>query len=66
MHELSGQMLASVAICMLTTTMACLPKSLRLLLNAEIDKLSREKDLEQLCPYYINLQGEISRLQVLT
>ena len=34
------------------------------LASAEIDKLNQEKDLAQLCPYYVNLQGEVLRLQV--
>ena len=31
---------------------------------AEIDRLVKDKDVSQLCPYYLDLQGEGQRLQV--
>ena len=31
---------------------------------AEIDKLVKDKDVTQLCPFYLDLQGEGQRLQV--
>lgn len=34
------------------------------LLSAEIDELNGIKDVTQLCLFYIDLQGEVQRLQV--
>ena len=34
------------------------------LLSAEIDELNGIKDVTQLCMFYIDLQGEVQRLQV--
>lgn len=33
-------------------------------MNAEIEELQRSKEVSQLCLYYLDLQAEVTRLQV--